>query len=92
MQTLMTGETMNKFLSFAVIGMAILAMAAAATSDGDDGSSKNNVSSAIRLKEPQIDGGISLDKALNERRSIRSFGKDGLSLDEVSQLQCLRKQ
>ncbi len=79
---------MRKFLSFAVFGIAILAMVMTAISE-DDGSSKNlkgGIASAIELKEPGIDGGTSLDKALKERRSIRSFGKDGLSLDEVSQL------
>lgn len=40
MQTLVEGWTMNKFLSFAVIGTAILAMAAAAISE-DNGSSIN---------------------------------------------------
>jgi len=77
---------MKKFLSFAVFVIVILAMVVAATSE-DNGSSKNSksdVASAIELKEPNINGGISLEKALKERRSVRSFGKDGLSLDEVS--------
>ncbi len=76
---------MNKFLGFAAISMAVLAMAAVAvSSDGD--SSKNNATNIIELKEPNIEGGIPLNEALKERRSIRSFGKDGLSQDEVSQL------
>ncbi len=45
-----------------------------------------NASKAIKLPEPRTDGGISVEKALEERRSIRSFGKEGLTLDEVSQL------
>lgn len=48
--------------------------------------SKSDVSGTFELTEPKIDGGIPLNEALKERRSIRSFGKDGLSLDEVSQL------
>ena len=39
-----------------------------------------------KLPEPRTDGGISVEKSLETRRSIRSFGKDGLTLDEVSQL------
>ncbi len=70
---------MNKFAIIAVIGLAILAIAAIAS--GNDGTSK-----VIKLSEPRIDGGMPLDKVLKERRSIRTFGEDGLSLNEVSQL------
>lgn len=70
---------MNKFAIIAVIGLAILAVAAIAS--GNDGTSK-----AIKLSEPRTDGGIPLDKVLKERRSIRTFGEEGLSLNEVSQL------
>ncbi len=76
---------MEKFLCLIVIGLAVLAMTAVAISD-DSGSLKDPMPNAIELKDPQIEGGIPLNEALKERRSIRSFGKDGLSLDEVSQL------
>lgn len=71
-------------MSLAIIGI-ILALALAATSE-DRSSSKNHASGGIKLQEPRVDGGISLDKALAERRSIRSFGNEGLSFDEVSQI------
>ncbi len=40
----------------------------------------------IKLPAPRTDGGIAVETALNERRSIRSFGKENLTIDEVSQL------
>lgn len=70
---------MNKFAIITVVGLAILA--AAAIASGNDGIPK-----AIKLSEPSTDGGNPLDKVLKERRSIRTFGEDGLSLNEVSQL------
>lgn len=74
-----SGGFMNKFAITAVIGLAILAVAA--ISSGNDGTSK-----VIKLSEPHIDSGMPLDKVLKERRSIRTFGEEGVSLIEVSQL------
>jgi len=68
-----------------VVGLSLLAVAAVAASE-DNGSSKEDASKVIKLPEPHTDGGIAVEKALKERRSIRSFGKDGLTLDEISQL------
>lgn len=76
---------MNKSIIITVVGLAILAMAVIAVS-GNSGSSKDDASKVIKLPEPRTDGGIPVEKALHERRSIRSFGKEGLTLDEVSQL------
>jgi SagB-type dehydrogenase family enzyme len=64
---------------------ALLLMAATAASQ-DSGSLKEEASQAIKLPEPRTDGGISVEKALQERRSIRSFGDQPLALAEVSQL------
>jgi SagB-type dehydrogenase family enzyme len=41
---------------------------------------------SISLPEPRTDGGISMEKALLERRSIRSFTSEPLTLAEISQL------
>ena len=41
---------------------------------------------AIRLPEPRYEGGVSVEKALLERRSVRSYKEEPLSLAEVSQL------
>jgi nitroreductase len=68
-----------------IAGLALLAVAMIAVSENDS-QSKADTSKAIKLPEPRADGGLSVEKALKERRSIRSFGKEGLSLDEVSQL------
>jgi SagB-type dehydrogenase family enzyme len=76
---------MNKLGIIAIIGLAFLATAAIAVSE-NIGSSKEDASKMIKLPEPRTDGGIAVEKDLNERRSIRSFGKEGLTLDEVSQL------
>lgn len=40
----------------------------------------------IRLPEPKYDGEISVEKALLERRSIREYKEDSLTLAEVSQI------
>ncbi len=76
---------MNKLGIIAIIGLAFLEMAAVAVSE-NIGSSKGDASKMIKLPEPRTDGGIAVEKALNERRSIRSFGKEGLALEAVSQL------
>jgi SagB-type dehydrogenase family enzyme len=76
---------MNKLGIIAVVGLALLAAAAMAASE-NNGSSKEDASKVIKLPEPRTDGGIAVEKALKERRSIRSFGKEGLTLNEISQL------
>jgi hypothetical protein len=75
---------MNK-LGTIVVGLALLATAAMAASE-NNGSSKEDASKVIKLPESRTDGGIAVEKALKERRSIRNFGKEGLTLDEISQL------
>ena len=40
----------------------------------------------ITLPEPGTDGGISVEKALSERRSVRSFTNESVALEDVSQL------
>jgi SagB-type dehydrogenase family enzyme len=75
---------MTKFGIIAIVGLALLAVTIVAASESS--SSNADESKSIKLPEPRIDGGIAVERALNERRSIRSFGKDGLTLEEVSQL------
>jgi hypothetical protein len=76
---------MNKLGIVIIAGLALLAVTGLDVSE-NNGSSKADASKIIKLPKPSTDGGISVEKALKERRSIRSFGKDGLTLDEVSQL------
>ncbi|HWQ19885.1 MAG TPA: SagB/ThcOx family dehydrogenase [Methanotrichaceae archaeon] len=65
-----------------IIGLAVLSMAVMTASNG----LKEDASKAIKLPEPRTDGNFSVEKALDERRSIRTFGNQSLTLDEVSQL------
>ena len=44
---------------------------------------KDNV---VILPAPRHDGKISVEKALNERRSIRQYSEDSLSISEISQI------
>ena len=46
----------------------------------------NFESEYIKLPSPRYDGEISVEKALKERRSIRSYKDDPLTLSEISQL------
>lgn len=81
---------MNKMGIITVVGLALavlaVAMMAASGNNGTNDTLKDYSSKVIELPEPHTDGSISVEKALHERRSIRSFGKDGLTLYEVSQL------
>jgi len=40
----------------------------------------------IKLPEPQTSGGISVEKAISQRRSVRNFSDKPLNLDQISQL------
>ena len=44
------------------------------------------VNNTVSLPEPQLDGEVSLEQSLLERRSTRSYTSDPLALEEVSQL------
>lgn len=44
------------------------------------------VEDRITLPEPRYDGDISVEKALLERRSIRDYSNENLTIEEVSQL------
>ena len=47
---------------------------------------KHNEDEIIKLPEPYIDSDISLEKTLAERRSIRKFDTEPISLDDISQI------
>ena len=40
----------------------------------------------VKLPEPRREGGMSVEQAIHERRSVRSFSDAGLSMNDVSQL------
>jgi nitroreductase len=77
---------MNKLGIIALFGLALLATVVMAAPEDSSSLKADASSQAIKLPEPRTDGGMTVEKALQERRSIRSFGKDGLTLNEVSQL------
>lgn len=79
----MTDGSMDRRLFLvAVFGLAILALAAFGTAE----SSKGEDGEIVELSDPRTDGGISVEAALEERRSIRSFTDEPLTFEEVSQL------
>lgn len=66
----------------AVVGLAVLFTAIIAMS----ASTNQEKSDVITLPQPHTDGGMSIEKALLERRSVRSFTNEPVTLEEVSQL------
>ena len=77
------GEKMKKWAMIAsIVGLAFLLMAVMAVCV----SSNQEATKVIKLPQPRTDGGISVEKALLERRSVRSFSDEALTLDEVAQL------
>jgi SagB-type dehydrogenase family enzyme len=44
------------------------------------------VDESFELPEPKLSSKISVEEALSKRRSVRDYGKDSLSIEEVSQL------
>jgi SagB-type dehydrogenase family enzyme len=78
-----SGERMRKLLKASVVvGIAVLFTAIIALS----ASTNQEKSDVITLPQPHTDGGMSVEKALKERRSIRSFTNEPVTLEEVSQL------
>jgi SagB-type dehydrogenase family enzyme len=54
--------------------------------DGKSESTSPGNAETIRLPEPKYDGKVSVERALRERRTVRSFKDEPLALHEVSQL------
>lgn len=74
---------MKNLLKASIIaGMAVLFTAIIALS----ASTNQDKSDVISLPQPHTDGGMSIEKALQERRSVRSFTNEPVTLEEVSQL------
>jgi SagB-type dehydrogenase family enzyme len=69
--------------------LGLVAMAAAVSNDDtvqNSGANESFLQKSIMLPPPNTDGGIFLEKALRERRSIRTLKNDSLTLEAVSQL------
>ncbi len=52
----------------------------------DNQRGEEKIGEAIRLPAPRLDSKCSIESALSQRRSIREYGDEPLSLEEVSQL------
>lgn len=46
----------------------------------------NNEDGIIKLPAPKLDGDVSVERALHERRSIREYADDPMTLKEISQI------
>lgn len=69
--------------------LGLVAMAAAVSNDDtvqNSGANESFLQRSIMLPPPNTDGGISLSRALKERRSIRTLKNDSLTLEAVSLL------
>jgi len=58
------------------------------TSEGEEmKASKDNAGEGVfELPDPELSSKISVEEALSKRRSVRDYGKDSLSTEEISQL------
>jgi SagB-type dehydrogenase family enzyme len=78
------GDKMKKMASIVLIaGLAVLLTATSALSEVTLPTASTG---SLSLPEPRTDGGVSVEKALMERRSIRSFTEEPLTLAEITQL------
>lgn len=51
-----------------------------------ESSKKGSAGDPFELPEPKLSSKTSVEEALSERRSVREYGKDPLSIEEISQL------
>ncbi len=70
----------------AMVSLLILSLNFSACGDADGGQPPAGDEVRIFLPEPRYDGGVSVEEALLERRSVRSYAGEPLSLETVSQL------
>ena len=74
---------MRELAILILVSLPFIAAAAAASEVDFAG---RRILETVELPKPGTDGTVSVEKALAERRSVRSFTTDPLTLDEVSQL------
>jgi len=77
------------FLALVLFFVGGLLLMQSGTKDGSQtaiAQEKETKTETIQLPEPKYDGEVSVEKALLERRSIREYKEDSLTLSEVSQI------
>lgn len=71
----------------AALALAVLAiLSSCGDGDPDDAAAEAPSGQITELPQPVVDGDLSLESALAQRRSVRSFAPDPLSLQELGQL------
>jgi len=73
-------------IAIAVIGTGIGGAFMLPQLFGDERDGKGSTDESIKLPEPKYDSSISIEQALLERRSVRAYQDEPLTLTEVSQL------
>jgi SagB-type dehydrogenase family enzyme len=75
---------MKLWTSLLIVGI-VAAAPAWAQAAGDD-SVKGNEAAKIKLPDPRLDGTVSLERAIQGRRSVRGYSGEALTLAEAAQL------
>jgi len=75
-------------LAFIFIFLAAAVFPLSVVVDGSAGrnASQTSITDLIQLPNPRYDSGTSVEKAMNSRRSVRSYGDEPLSLSDISQI------
>ena len=77
----------NNYLSFAVFTIGLIfALNLYCQEIREETSMQNSAPEIIQLPTPRYDGETSVEKALLQRRSVRSYKKDPLTVSDISQI------
>jgi len=77
----------NNYLSFAVFTIGLIfALNLFCQETREEAPLQNSAPEIIQLPTPRYDGETSVEKALLQRRSVRSYKKDPLSISDISQI------
>ena len=74
----------NAVLALAMLAILGLAPGCQANSAGEG--QEDGMNATVKLPEPDREGDVSVEKALHQRRSVRSYSDEPLSLPQISQL------
>lgn len=77
---------MRRMAVLVILTIAVFISAFIAAGGGTTVLQRGGNAPTLELPEPQTDGGISVESALKERRSIRFFEEEPITIDEVGQL------